>query len=70
MIETGDVKEPDLKTLRKIAETAGAEVGWLALGIGDAPDTDAVRTRCGCPARGLGALDEDDAETDDAAEAP
>jgi len=70
MIETGDVKEPDLKTLRKIAETAGAEVGWLALGIGDAPDTDAVRTRCAALRAELGASDEDDAETDDAAEAP
>ena len=36
----------------------GAEVGWLALGIGDAPDTDAVRTRCAALRAELGALDE------------
>lgn len=59
MIEEGDVREPDLRTLRKIAETAGVDVGWLALGAGVEPVDDDVRARCAA---------QRDGATDDAAE--
>lgn len=43
MIERGDVASLAEKTLRAIADVTGADLPWLAFGIGDAPEREAVR---------------------------
>ncbi len=60
MIESGDVKHPDLRTLEKIAATTGVPVEWLAFGAGECPADDVIRAACaahaGAPAEVLHAV--------------
>lgn len=46
MIETGEVKHPDIRTLEKIAATTGVPAVWLAFGAGECPPDDVIRETC------------------------
>ena len=43
MIERGDVKTPDLRTVEKLAEKLGVSAPWLMFGVGEYPGDDAVK---------------------------
>lgn len=47
MIETGDVEQPDLATLQKIADKTGVPVEWLAFGVGECPAAEVIAATAG-----------------------
>lgn len=55
MIEEGDVRSPDLKTLHRIASRTGIPVTWLAFGEGECPAVETIRAACAAPAPDLAA---------------
>lgn len=46
-IEAGDRDNPELKTLRALADALGVSVGWLATGEGERPTAETIRATVG-----------------------
>jgi transcriptional regulator with XRE-family HTH domain len=46
-IEAGDRDNPELKTLRALADALGVSVGWLATGEGERPSEESIRVAVG-----------------------